>query len=184
MLKKIALALLVIVGVLAAVVATRPAGFRIARSRTLAAPPEAVFPYLNDLHKFSEWSPWEKLDPNMKREISGAPTGAGATYYWKGNDQVGEGRMTITDSKAPRSVTMRLEFLKPFAATNTAQFDLAPSGSGTNVTWAMTGNNNFIGKAFALFVDMDKMVGSDFERGLSNLDTAAAAAKPAAAPAS
>jgi polyketide cyclase/dehydrase/lipid transport protein len=174
MLKKIALVLLLIVVGLAVFVATRPAEFRIVRSRTVAAPPDVVHAYVNDLHKWPEWSPWEKLDPAMKREYSGAPAGPGAAYHWSGNDDVGEGRMTIMGSRPPQSVTIRLEFLKPFAATNTTQFDFAPSGSGTNVTWAMTGHNNFMAKAFSAFMDMDKMVGTDFEKGLAGLDTATA----------
>ncbi len=188
MIKKIALAVVVIVLALAAVIALRPADFRIVRSRTLAAPPEVVYAYVNDFHHWPEWSPWEKLDPSMKRELSGATAGPGAVYYWNGNSQVGEGRMTITDSEPARSVTMRLEFLKPFAATNTAQYDFRPAGTGTEVTWAMAGHNNFMAKAFDLFMNMDKMVGPDFERGLANLDAATAAiarpapAAPAAAP--
>jgi uncharacterized protein YndB with AHSA1/START domain len=181
MLKKIALALVVIVAAFAGFVATRPADFRIVRSRTVAAPPDVVHAYVNDFKRWAEWSPWEKLDPTMKRELSGATAGPGAVYYWNGNDKVGEGRMTITDSQAPKSVTIRLEFLKPFAATNTTQFDLVPSGSGTSVTWAMTGRNNFVAKAMCLFMDMDKMVGPDFERGLAQLDAAAKAGAAVAA---
>jgi uncharacterized protein YndB with AHSA1/START domain len=174
MLKKIALALVLILVVLAGYVATRPADFRIVRSRTVAAPPEVVHAYVNDFHKWPEWSPWEKLDPAMKREFSGAPAGTGAAYRWSGNNDVGEGHMTITDSRPAQSVTVRLEFLKPFAATSTAQFDFAPSGPGTNVTWAMNGHNNFLAKAFSAFMDVDKMVGADFEKGLASLDTATA----------
>jgi hypothetical protein len=131
MLKKIAVVLVVIVAGLAAFIATRPSELRIARSRPVQAPPDVVYAYVSDFHKWPEWSPWEKLDPAMKREISGPPAGPGATYHWVGNDQVGEGRMTITDSRAPQSVTIRLEFIKPWTATNTTQFDFAPSGSGT-----------------------------------------------------
>lgn len=174
MLKKIALALVLILVVLAGYVATRPADFRIVRSRTVAAPPEVVHAYVNDFHKWPEWSPWEKLDPAMKRDFSGAPAGTGAAYHWSGNSDVGEGQMTITDSRPAQSVTIRLEFLKPFAATSTSQFDFTPSGSGTNVTWAMNGHNNFMAKAFSAFMDMDKMVGADFEKGLAGLDTATA----------
>ena len=175
MLKKIAIALVLILVVLAGYVATRPADFRIVRSRTVAAAPDVVHAYVNDFHKWPEWSPWEKLDPAMKREYSGAPSGTGAAYHWSGNDEVGEGHMTITDSRPPQSVTIRLEFLKPFAATSTTQFDFAPSGSGTNVTWAMAGHNNFMAKAFSAVMDMDKIVGADFEKGLAALDTATAA---------
>ena len=177
MLKRLAIAVVVIVALFAAIVAMRPADFRIARSRMLAAPPEVGHAYVNDFHKWPEWSPWEKLDPNMKREISGPPSGPGASYGWSGNDKVGEGRMTITESRPPQNVTIRLEFLKPFTSTSTAQFELAPSGSGTQVTWAMRGKKNFLAKAFTVFMDMDKMVGSDFERGLANLDTATQAVK-------
>jgi uncharacterized protein YndB with AHSA1/START domain len=175
-LKKIAIALVVLVVLFAVFVATRPADFRLARSRTIAAPPEVVHAQVNDFHKWPAWSPWEKLDPAMKKEISGPPVGPGATYWWSGNDEVGEGRMTITDSQPPRSVTIRLEFIKPWQATNTTQFDLAPNGSGTDVTWTMTGHNNFMAKAFTVFMDMDKMVGPDFERGLAQLDAASRAA--------
>jgi Polyketide cyclase / dehydrase and lipid transport len=178
MLANIALALLVLLVALLAIVATRPAEFRLVRSRTMAAAPDLVHAFVNDFHKWPAWSPWEKLDPAMKREISGAPSGTGATYYWSGNNKAGEGRMTITDSRAPQSVTIRLEFIKPWTATNTTQFDFAPRGSGTEVTWAMSGHNNFMAKAFSLVMSMEKMVGPDFERGLANLDAATAAAKP------
>jgi uncharacterized protein YndB with AHSA1/START domain len=165
---------ILLVVVLAAVIATRPAQFRLSRSRVLAAPPAAVYAYVNDFHKWPEWSPWEKLDPAMNRDLSGPPAGPGSTYHWRGNKKAGEGRMTITDSRAPESVTIRLEFIKPWTATNTTQFDFAPSGAGTNATWTMTGHNNFMAKAFHLFMNMEKMVGPDFERGLANLDAATA----------
>ena len=177
MLVKILVALAVFLVVLGAVVATRPAEFQVERSRTVAAPPSVVHAYINDFRKWPEWSPWEKLDPSMKREVSGAPSGAGATYRWSGNSDVGEGRMTITDSKPPESVAIRLEFLKPWEATSTTRFELRPSGTGTNVTWTMTGQNNFMAKAFSMVMDMDKMVGGDFEKGLANLDAATASAR-------
>jgi hypothetical protein len=181
MLIQIVVVLIVALAALAAFIASRPAEFRVSRSRTIAAPPAVAHAYVNDFHKWSEWSPWEKLDPTMKKEFSGAPAGPGAAYYWVGNSKVGEGRMTITDSRPPQGVTLRLEFIKPWTATNTTQFDFAPSGSGTNVNWAMTGHHNFMTKAFGLFMNMDKLVGGDFERGLANLDAATAvAAKPAA----
>lgn len=182
MFTKIALVVALVLLALAGFIATRPADFRIARSRTLTAPPAVVHAFIQDFHKWPEWSPWEKLDPSMKRELSGTPAGPGAAYHWIGNDKVGEGRMTITDSRPPQSVTIRLEFLKPWAATSTTQFDLAPHGSGTQVTWTMTGRNNFMAKAMCLFMDMDKMVGPDFEKGLNNLDAATAAAAKATPP--
>ncbi len=186
MLKKIGIAVLVVLAALAVVITTRPGEFKIARSRNMAASPDVVYTYVSDFHKWQEWSPWEKLDPSMKKEFSGAASGTGAVYAWIGNDKVGEGRMTITESRPPESVTIRLEFLKPWTATNTTQFDFAPSGGGTKVTWSMSGHNNFVSKAFSLFMDMEKMIGPDFERGLESLDkaTAAAAKTTAATPAS
>lgn len=171
----LSVALVVVVAAFLAFVATRPSEFRITRSRTLAAPPEIVHAHIDDLRRWSGWSPWEKLDPGMKREFSGAAAGPGASYHWVGNKQVGEGRMTITDSQPGRSVTLRLEFLKPWTATNTTQFELAPSGKGTQVSWTMTGSNNFMAKLFCVFMNMDKLVGGDFEKGLAGLDAVTAA---------
>jgi hypothetical protein len=170
---------------LAAYVATRPAEFRIARSRAVAAPPEVVHAYVNDFRKWPEWSSWEGKDPALKRSYSGAPAGQGAVYAWVGNKEVGEGRMTIVDSRPPTSVTIRLEFLKPFTATATAQFEIVPTGSGTGVTWAMTGRRGFMEKAFSAVMDMDKLIGGEFEKGLAALDNATTtAAKRAAVTAS
>lgn len=180
--KKTLLFLLLLVAVAAAFVATRPAEFLIRRERTLAAPPELVHAYVNDFHKWAEWSPWEKIDPNMRREYEGAPAGPGAGYHWVGNDEVGEGRMTIVESTPPEKVVIRLEFVKPFPATNTAEFYIDKGGLGTEVTWAMSGRNDFVGKLFDLFMDMDKLVGSDFEKGLEALDAVTTAAMKAAAP--
>jgi hypothetical protein len=171
---KIGMALVGILAALAVFVATRPSEYRIARSRTVSASPEVVHGYVNDLRKWAEWSPWEKKDPALKREYSGAPAGPGAAYAWEGNKDVGEGRMTITDSRPPQSITIRLDFFKPFAATSTARFDFAPTGSGTQVTWAMTGERNFLAKAIDLVMDMDKMIGTEFEQGLAALDSVTA----------
>jgi hypothetical protein len=181
MVTRIAIILVVVLAALTVFIATRPSEFRIARSRTVSAPPEVVHAYVNDFRKWSEWSPWEKRDPALRREFSGAPAGPAAVYSWVGNKEVGEGRMTITDSRPPQSITIRLEFIKPFAATNAAQFDFAQRGSGTNVTWAMSGRRNFIAKAISVFMDLDKMVGTEFEKGLATLDTVTAAAKRTAA---
>jgi hypothetical protein len=125
---------------------------------------------VNDFHHWDRWSPWEKFDPAMKKTFEGPPAGPGAIYSWVGNKKVGEGRMTILESKAAEFVTMKLEFIKPFAATHQAMFKLAPTAGGTHFTWSMEGNNNFMGKAFSLLMNMDKMVGKDFERGLGNLE--------------
>ena len=181
--KYIALFLVLILAALAGFIATRPSEFLIVRSRTMAAPPEVVHAYVNDFRKWAEWSPWEKLDPTLMREYSGAPVGAGASYHWLGNDEVGEGRMTITESRAPESVVIRLEFLKPFVATNTAEFFILHDALGTEVTWSMTGKNGFLAKAFGLFTNIDKQVGREFEKGLADLDTVTAAATPPPAPA-
>lgn len=183
--KNLLVAILLFLALGAAYVATRPSEFLITRTRTLAAPPEVVHAYLNDFHRWAEWSPWEKLDPGMQREYGGAPAGEGATYHWSGNDEVGEGRMTILESRPPELVKIQLEFLKPFPATNTAEFYVDATGLGTEVTWAMSGRNGFLAKAFALFMDMDKTVGGDFEQGLAALDavtTAAAGQRVAPAP--
>lgn len=177
MLIKIALVLFVLLAACVGFIASRPSEFRIARSHTLSAPPDVVYAYVGDFKKWPEWSPWEKLDPSMKRELSGASAGLGAVYYWSGNKQAGEGRMTITEARPGERLTMRLEFMRPFAATNAAQFDFAPSGQGTTVTWAMSGKNNFVTKAIGLFMDMDKMVGTEFEKGLATLDSVTAKAK-------
>ena len=176
MLKKILVALALLIIVLVIVVATRPAGFRITRSATIAAPPEVVFAQVNDFHKWDAWSPWAKLDPAMKQTYEGAPAGTGAVYSWTGNKEVGEGRMTLTESRTNELIRIKLEFLKPFAAVNTTEFTFKPEGNQTTVEWSMTGSNNFMAKAFGLFMNMDKMIGGDFEKGLAQLKSVAEAA--------
>jgi hypothetical protein len=184
MLKKILIGVAVLLGVLVVVIATRPATFHVERSTTVQAPPAAVFAQVNDFHAWRAWSPWEKLDPNMQRTHTGAASGAGAQYAWQGNHEVGEGRMTIEKSQAPSLVAIQLEFIKPFEATNRATFTFNPVPEGTQVTWAMDGTNNFFAKAAHLFMDIDKMVGADFERGLASLkaiaESSAAAGTPTA----
>ena len=181
--------ILVILGVivlgLLAVIATRPATFHIERSATVPAPPDSVYARLADFHLWQAWSPWAKLDPAMQTDYSGPESGVGAGYHWVGNKAVGEGRMTITDATPPGRVAIKLDFLKPFPASNTCTFTIAPEGSGTHVTWAMDGHNSFMAKAMSLFMNMDKMIGPDFERGLASLGhvVPSAAAPAAAAPA-
>ena len=161
---------LAVLAVLLVVVASRPADFRIAReSAAIAAPPEVVFAQLNDFHRWSKWSPWEKLDPAMKKTFSGADAGAGAVYAWDGNKQAGAGRMTLTDSKPAERIAIKLEFFKPFAAQNDTEFLLEKAPAGVQVKWAMSGQRNFGMKAASLFMDLDKLVGGDFERGLAEL---------------
>jgi hypothetical protein len=163
--------LLVIVFII--VVAMRPADFRISRKTTVAAPAAAVFPHVNEFARWRAWSPWENLDPDLKRTYEGPAAGKGASYHWVGNPKVGEGRMTITESRPAELVQIRLEFLKPFQATNTAEFAFAPAGKETQVTWAMTGRNNFMAKAFSLLMNMDKLLGGEFEKGLAKLKSVA-----------
>lgn len=177
MIKKVAFALGVVVVLLLVVIATRPDTFHIERSATFAAPPASAFAQVNDFHAWKAWSPWEKLDPNLKRSYSGAAQGVGAKYAWVGNQDVGTGSMTIVTSEAPSLIELKLEFIKPFEATNKTTFHFEPADNGTKVTWAMDGENNFAGKAFSLFMDMDEMVGKDFEAGLRAMKTAAEAAK-------
>ena len=181
MARKILVGVGAVLVLLVLVVATRPGDFRIERSLAMNAPPDAVFAQVNDLHKWEAWSPWEKLDPKMQKVFDGAPAGTGAIYAWTGNDKAGEGRMTIEKSEKPSRIDIKLEFLKPFAATNETSFVFTPTPAGTNVVWTMTGHNGFMGKAFSMFMDMDKLVGGDFEKGLASLKSVAEAS-PKAAP--
>ncbi len=132
-------------------------------------PAAVVFPLVNDLHQWRHWSPWEKIDPEMKREYSGEYAGKGATYAWEGNEEVGKGNMTITESDPPRRIGIDLEFITPFPAKNRVSFAFTPVAKGTRVTWAMDGENNFVGKLFDLLMDFDTMVGDDYDRGLAKL---------------
>jgi len=179
---------IIVVVVLAAVAAvlafaaTRPDTYTVQREATIAAPAGRIFPYLDDFHRWATWSPWEKLDPEMKRTFSGAESGPGAVYAWVGNKKVGEGRMEILESEPPSRLRIQLDFLKPFEAHNTTEFTLEPAGGGTRVNWAMHGNKNFMFKLMGIFMNMDTMVGRDFERGLASLKAIAeteAAPQPA-----
>jgi uncharacterized protein YndB with AHSA1/START domain len=158
-----------VVGVLALVISRRPQEFRVVRSRTIDAPPAEVFTHVNDLHLWEAWSPWARLDPDMTVTFDGPAAGVGASYAWIGNKKVGAGSMQVTDSRPNELVQLRLEFLKPFKSTNTTEFALAPEGEGTQVTWTMIGHNNVMSKAFGVFVDMDKLIGKDFEKGLEQM---------------
>ncbi len=169
MLKIILISLAAIVVVFLVVVAMQPAEFRITRSVTISAPPPAVFAQVNDFHKWEAWNPWGKIDPAMKQSYEGAPAGSGAIYTWIGNKEVGEGRMTITESRPSDLIRVKLEFMKPFQATNTAEFTFKPEGNLTAVTWSMSGENNFMAKAIQLFMNMDKMIGGQFEKGLAEM---------------
>jgi len=176
MIIKILIGLVVLVVVFAVIVTLQPSEFRVARNATISAPPPAVFAQVNDFHKWEAWNPWAKIDLAMKQTYEGAPAGAGAIYTWAGNREVGEGRMTITESRPSDLIRIKLEFMKPFRATNTAEFTFKPEGNQTAVTWSMTGKNNFIAKAVHLFMNMDKMVGGQFEKGLAQMKSVVEAA--------
>lgn len=168
MFKKILVGLVVVLGGFAVIVATRPDTFRVERKARIEAPASVLFGVAQDFHRWGEWSPWEKLDPAMKKSYSGA-SGVGASYEWEGNDAVGQGRMTITELIAPERIGIKLEFKKPFAATNQTTFTFKPADSGTQASWLIEGHANFMVKAMSLFQSMDEMVGKDFEEGLANL---------------
>ncbi len=173
MIRKIALSLFVVITV--AVVAilgiamTKPATYHVERSATTAASPRTVYAVLNDLHRFPDWSPWQKLDPAMKITHDGPASGVGAKYHWVGNNDVGEGRITITESTPHESVVQKLEFLKPWESTSDVRFTIASEAAGSKVTWAMDGKNDFMAKMMTVFMNMDTMIGKDFDAGLANL---------------
>jgi uncharacterized protein YndB with AHSA1/START domain len=162
-----------LVAVVLAFAATRPDSFSVRRAASIQAPPEKIFPLISDFSRWSAWSPYERKDPAMKRSFSGPAAGKGAVYAWEGNGDVGQGRMEIADAVAPSRVTLKLDFVKPFEAHNKVDFTLEPKGGATEVTWAMDGPMPFISKVITLFVDMDRMVGGDFEAGLANLKAVA-----------
>jgi len=159
--------------------ATKPDSFRVQRSATIQAPPEKIYPHINDFHRWAAWSPWEKLDPDLKRTHSGAASGKGTVYEWEGNKKVGKGRMEITDESPPSRIIIKLDFFRPFEAHNTAEFTLAANGSATTVTWAMLGTMPYMMKVMSVFMNMDRMIGENFETGLANLK--AIAERPAGA---
>jgi hypothetical protein len=170
--KKILLAVVALVAVFLVVVALQPADFTVTRTATIAAPATSVFPHVNNFHNWNAWSPWAKLDPAMKETYEGPDAGNGAIYSWDGNSEVGAGRMTLVESRSNELVRIKLEFLRPFASVNSTDFIFQPhadKADQTTVTWTMAGKNNFISKAFCLFMNMDKMVGGDFEKGLAQM---------------
>lgn len=178
MLKKILLALFAVLLILVIVIASRPGNFHIERSRAIEAPPAAVFAQINDLHKWQQWSPWAKLDPAAKATFEGPSAGKGAIFHWAGNQEVGEGTMTLTESQPNEQVSYQLDFRKPFKGTSTAKMTLVPEGKGTRVTWSMEGKNNFVAKAVSLVMNCDQIVGDSFNKGLDNLSKVVTAEKP------
>ncbi|TPI12640.1 SRPBCC family protein [Mesorhizobium sp. B4-1-1] len=165
----ILLILAVIIAAVLVYAATRPNDFVVTRSASIKAPAETIFPLIDDFRRWPEWSPFEKLDPGMKRTLSGAESGKGAAYAWEGNSKAGKGRMEIVNSVRSSLVSLKLDFEKPFRANNTVDFSLSPSGEGTTVTWAMRGARPFIAKLMGLLMNFDTLIGKDFEAGLGNL---------------
>jgi hypothetical protein len=167
---------LIIVGIIVLLVAgllgyaaTKPDTFRVQRSASMKAPPEKIFPLINDFHNWGAWSPWEKLDLEMKKTHSGAANGKGAIYEWEGNKKVGQGRMEIMEESPPSKVAIKLDFIKPFQANNKAEFALDRQGNSTNVTWTMDGSQPFMFKVMGVFMNLDNMIGKDFEAGLASM---------------
>jgi hypothetical protein len=169
MIKIIGIVVAVLVAGILIFAATRPDSFRIERSAVINAPPDRIFAQVNDLKAWTAWSPWERIDPALKRTYSGPQGGKGAAYAWEGNKDVGSGRMEITDTVPAAKITIKLDFLKPFEAHNTAEFAFAREGDSTKVTWAMYGPSPFLSKLIGLVFNMDRMVGGQFETGLANL---------------
>jgi uncharacterized protein YndB with AHSA1/START domain len=173
MFKKIAIAVVILVTALLGFAATKPDTLRVQRVTSIKAPPEKLFPFIADFHQWGAWSPYEKLDPTMKRTYTGPVNGKGAVYEWEGQGKAGAGRMEITDASPASKVTIKLDFIKPFEGHNIAEFTLEPSGGSTSVMWAMYGPNPYLAKVMSVFVNMDNMIGKDFETGLANLKTIA-----------
>ena len=173
MLKTITIIVVVLIAALLVYAATRPDTLRVQRATNIKATPEKIFALINDLHSWGSWSPYEEKDPAMKGTYSGAANGEGAVYEWEGNNEVGKGRMAITESSPASKVMIKLDFVKPFETHNIVEFTLEPEGDSTNVTWAMHGPSPYISKVIGIFINMDSMIGKDFETGLANLKTVA-----------
>jgi hypothetical protein len=166
----IIIAAVAVIAVLLVVISMQPGSFRVTRSGMVSAPPEVAFAQVNDFHKWQAWSPWAKLDSDVKNTYAGPEAGTGAIFSWAGNAKVGEGRMTIIESQPSELVKIRLEFFKPFVATHAAELTFKPVGMQTEVTWSMYGKNSFMAKAMTLVMSCDKMIGGFYEKGLVSLD--------------
>src|SRR5947209_13403211 len=165
----IAVVLAIAIAIILILAAAKPDTFRVQRATTVKAPPERIFPLINDFHQWGTWSPYENKDPAMKRSYSGAASGKGAVYAWEGNKNVGSGRMEILEASAPSKIVIKLDFFVPFEAHNTAEFTMLPQGDATSLSWLMHGPAPFISKLMQVFMNIDNMVGKDFEVGLANL---------------
>lgn len=173
MFKKILIVLAVIVAGVLGLASTQPDTFTVQRTASVKAPPDKIYPLVADFHRWADWSPWEHLDPAMKRTHSGAASGPGAVYQWDGNDDVGAGRMEVLSAQAPGKLSIKLDFIRPFEGHNITDFSFAPQGDATLVTWVMTGPTPFVSKVMQVFVSMDKLIGKDFEAGLAKLKAVA-----------
>jgi hypothetical protein len=172
-LKRLAVGLVLLIAAAAVVVWFQPDDYRLTRQIAIAAPAAQIFPHVNDLRQWEDWSPWAKLDPNAKMTFSGPQAGVGASFAWSGNDKVGAGTMTITESKPNDRIATRTDFVKPFEGSSNSDFVFSEQGGQTNVIWTMAGKQSFIGKAICLVMNMEKMLGPDFERGLAQLKAVA-----------
>ena len=166
----IAVVLAIMIAIVLILAASKPDTFRIERAATLNASAERIFPLIADFHQWLNWSPWEGRDPALKRTYSGAERGEGSVYAWDGNKNVGSGRMEIL-AAASSQIAIKLDFLKPFEAHNVAEFTILPQGGATCVIWVMHGPAPFMSKVMQVFMNMDRMIGKDFETGLANLKT-------------
>jgi uncharacterized protein YndB with AHSA1/START domain len=165
----IAIILAVAIAIVLILAATKPDTFSVQRATAVKAPPQQIFSAISDFHQWGSWSPWENKDPAMQRTYSGAASGKGAVYGWEGNKNVGSGRMEILEASTPSKIVIKLDFLKPFEAHNTAEFTMLPQGDVTHVTWVMHGPAVFMSRVMQVFMNLDKMIGKDFETGLANL---------------
>jgi uncharacterized protein YndB with AHSA1/START domain len=165
----IAAVLAIAIAILLILAATKPDTFTVRRATTVKAPSEKIFPLINDFHQWGTWSPYETKDPAMKRTYSGTASGKGAVYAWQGNKNVGSGRMEILDTSVPSKIVIKLDFFKPFEGHNTAEFTMLPQGDATLLTWTMHGPAVFMSKVMQVFMNLDHMIGKDFEVGLANL---------------
>jgi uncharacterized protein YndB with AHSA1/START domain len=165
----IAVVLAIAIAIVLILAATKPDTFSVQRAIAVSAPAEKIFPLINDFHQWGSWSPYENKDPAMKRSFSGSASGKGAVYGWEGNKNVGSGRMEILEASAPSKIVIKLDFFAPFEGHNTAEFTMLPQGDATTVTWLMHGPAPFMNKMMQVFMNLDYMIGKDFEAGLANL---------------
>ncbi|MFM9968478.1 MAG: SRPBCC family protein [Burkholderiales bacterium] len=173
MIQTTAIIVVVLIAIVLILAANKPDIFHVQRATSIKAPPEKIYALINDFKRWGAWSPWENKDPAMKRNYGATTEGKGAFYSWEGNKDVGLGSMEITETTASSKILLKLDFLKPFEAHNTIEFSFAPQGEVTEVNWSMQGPTPFMGKIMHVFMNMDKMVGKDFETGLANLKAAA-----------